>query len=225
MRRCRSLTAATGLALCLLAATALAAPKAARPRGVNTRTGRATPPFSQLVDSSGNVWVTSAGSHVVQGFSSSPLHPELRHFEMGWAAGVAADSQGNISVVNEGNNRVDEFSPEGNFIRTFGWGVKDGKAEAETCTSNCQAGIQGSGEGQMALPGGDAVDEKGILWVADVINQRVEEFTPTGEYITQFGSGGSAPGFSNPWGVAVAGGWAYVADAHKNEVQKWAVSE
>jgi hypothetical protein len=37
------------LCLCLLATPAAAASKAARPRGVNARTGRATPPFSELV--------------------------------------------------------------------------------------------------------------------------------------------------------------------------------
>jgi hypothetical protein len=183
------------------------------------------PTLGVAVDSSGNVWVTSAGSGVVQEFSSSPLHPELRQFRMGWASGVAADSQGNISVVNEGNNRVDEFSPEGNFIRTFGWGVQDGKAVLETCTSKCQAGIPGSGPGQMYLPGGVAIDEKGILWVSDVVNNRVEEFTPTGEYITQFGSGGGGPGFNTPWGPAVSGGSAYVTDRANNRVQKWTVTE
>jgi hypothetical protein len=44
-----ALSAAASLCGCLLAASAFAAPKSARPRGVNVRTGRAAPPFSQLV--------------------------------------------------------------------------------------------------------------------------------------------------------------------------------
>jgi sugar lactone lactonase YvrE len=185
-----------------------------------------SPTLGVAVDPSDNVWVTNAGGGWVQEFSSSPLHPELRQFRMGWAAGVAADSQGNISVVNEGNHRVDESSPEANFIRTFGWGVQDGKAALETCTSGCQAGIPGSEPGQMHFPGGVAVDEKGILWVSDVVNNRVEEFTPTGEYITQFGSGGGGTEqFSNPWGIAVAGGAAYIGDRGNNRVDRWNVSE
>jgi sugar lactone lactonase YvrE len=178
------------------------------------------------VDSSGDVWVTTAGYGYVQEFSSSPppLHEVRQFYGSGTVTGVAADAQGNIWVVNENHNRVDEYTPEGNFMRTFGWGVLDGHPEAETCTSNCQAGIPGSGPGQMDLPAGVAVDEKGILWVT--VNNSVEEFTPTGEYITKFGSGGSGPEqFNGPLGPAVGGGWAYVADSRNNRVQKWAVSE
>jgi hypothetical protein len=180
------------------------------------------------LDPSGNVWVTSSGYGSVQEFEASPPHKPLRQFSVpATAGGVAADSHGNIWVVAEDYNRVEEFSPEGQFLLTFGKHVnKNGSEKLETCTSECQAGIQGSGEGQMSLPGSVAVGEKGMLWVSDVGNNRVEEFTPTGEYITQFGSGGSGEGqFSRPWGPAVSGGSAYVTDRSNNRVQKWAVSE
>jgi streptogramin lyase len=84
---------------------------------------------------------------------------------------------------------VREFSNNLELKLGFGWGVKDEKGELESCTSECRAGLPGSGEGQFTSPTGVALDEKGILWITDSGNARVEEFTPTGEYITQFGSG------------------------------------
>ena len=68
--------------------------------------------------------------------------------------GVAVDGAGNVWVADAGNNRVEEFSSAGAFIKTVGWGVKNGKAEAETCTTSCKAGIAGSGNGQFKRPEG-----------------------------------------------------------------------
>src|SRR5262249_29417849 len=68
--------------------------------------------------------------------------------------GDAVDASGNVWVSDTANNRVEEFSSAGTFMMTFGWGVKDGKAEGETCTSteSCQAGIAGPGAGQLNEP-------------------------------------------------------------------------
>ena len=40
-----------------------------------------------------------------------------------------------------------EFSSEGTFLATWGWGVSDGKAEFEVCTSGCRSGLAGVGKG------------------------------------------------------------------------------
>ncbi len=71
-------------------------------------------------------------------------------------AGIAvSEATGDIYVVDAGNNRVVEFGPDHKFIRTWGWGVKDGKKEFEICEAGCRAGIGGHRQGQ--LHGADAI--------------------------------------------------------------------
>jgi tripartite motif-containing protein 71 len=119
--------------------------------------------------------------------------------------GVAVAPSGNLWVTDSYNSGVAELSASGGFISEFG--------------------TPGDGEAQFDQPAGLAVDAQGNIWVVDSYNQRVEELSPTGEYLTQLGSGGGAPGFWYPWGVAVAGGSAYVADSGNNRIQKWTVTE
>ena len=72
--------------------------------------------------------------------------------------GIAADPSGDVYVADQANNRIDEFSSVGAFIKAYGWGVSNGASAFETCTSSCQAGIAGGGAGQFTLPSGVAVD-------------------------------------------------------------------
>jgi DNA-binding beta-propeller fold protein YncE len=80
---------------------------------------------------------------------------------------------------------------------------------------------QGRGPGQFYNPYGVAVDASGNVYVAAVYNHRIQKFTTSGGYITQWGSNGSGQGqFYFPWGVAVdAGGNVYVADEMNNRIQ------
>jgi hypothetical protein len=55
--------------------------------------------------------------------------------------------------------------------------VADGKAAFETCTSGCQTGIAGSGDGQFIDPAGVAVDGSGHVFVVDDINNRIQSST------------------------------------------------
>jgi DNA-binding beta-propeller fold protein YncE len=142
------------------------------------------------------------------------------------AFGTAVNlSSGDVYVVDQGNDRVEQFDASGGFVRAWGWGVADGNAAFETCTSGCQAGQAGSGNGQLDGPQGIAIDQSGgSVYVVDANNNRVEKFSATGAYLSQFGSAGSAEGqFSGPQGVAVdpSDGSVYVADANNNRVEKF----
>jgi sugar lactone lactonase YvrE len=181
-------------------------------------------------DGRGDLFVTGASFGSLQKWSIATgkqvVNQVLTWFNGNYSPqnGVAVDQQGNVWVADESGNRVREYSNNLEFKRGFGWGVKDGKAEAETCTSEseCELGIAGSGEGQFNKPGYLAFDTNGDLWVADPGNNRVEEFSPRAEYITQFGSAGSGAGqFSSPQGIAIANGFGYVVDSGNNRVQKW----
>ncbi len=78
-------------------------------------------------------------------------------------SGVAVDAgSGDVFVADTANNRVDVFDPSKpvseQFVRAWGWGVLDGKAELEVCTSSCQAGIAGDEPGELEAPTFIAVD-------------------------------------------------------------------
>jgi sugar lactone lactonase YvrE len=138
-------------------------------------------------------------------------------------AGVAVDSSGNIWVADSANNRVEELSPAGAFIKTFGWGVSNGNKEFQTCMSGCLAGIAGSENGQFNGPWGIAIAPKGEVWVTDKGNSRLEEFSSEGKYITKFGKSGANPGeFEVPLGIAIGpDGNIWLAENSRNYVEEF----
>ena len=78
------------------------------------------------VDPSGNIWV--ADWHTTRCSSSTPntntsgssakKAPAKGQFK--GIGGIASDASGDIYVTDSGNNRVEEFSPLGAFLRQFG---------------------------------------------------------------------------------------------------------
>jgi hypothetical protein len=103
---------------------------------------------------------------------------------------------GDVYLVDRQNNRVDEFSGEGQFIRAWGWGVADGVTSAlQMCTATCFPGIPGSGAGQFDSPvlsDGIAVDSLGDVYVLDNNNSRVEKFSPEGQFDLEFAVSGTS---------------------------------
>ncbi len=108
---------------------------------------------------------------------------------------VAVDPNGNVWVADSGNNRVEEFNDNAEYLRQFG--------------------AVGSGPGQFRGPRGIAIDAAGNLWVTDGGNDRVEEFTPAGQFLVQYGSAGNEGlSFNEPSGIAVApNGLIWVVDS------------
>jgi hypothetical protein len=113
------------------------------------------------------------------------------------ARGVAVDEEEDLLyVADRGNNRIDVFDAStGDFIRAFGWGVDTGANELQVCTtaSTCQAGIAGSGAGQLKEIQGIAVDNysasPGGVYVFDAGNNRIQKFTSTGAFVWTAGDG------------------------------------
>ena len=73
-------------------------------------------------------------------------------------AGLSVDTSGNIFVVDEGNNRIQKFDSNGNFITKWG--------------------TQGTGDGQFEEPTGIALDSSGNVYVVDRGNSRIQVFAP-----------------------------------------------
>src|SRR5206468_3180577 len=82
-----------------------------------------------------------------------------------------------------------------------------------------QWGSYGQGNGQFFYPRGVATDAYGDVYVADAGNGRIQKFTGTGAYLTQWGSG---IGHFNPEFIATdAAGNVYAGDKNNYCTQKF----
>src|SRR5436305_13023410 len=79
--------------------------------------------------------------------------------------------------------------PAGAFVKAYGWGVSDGASKFEICTSTCQAGQAGGGAGQLYSPTGVATDPSGDVYVAELVNHRLDEFSAAGAFVKAYGWG------------------------------------
>ncbi len=140
-----------------------------------------------------------------------------------YPAGTGVDSSGNVYVADGQNHRIQEFTGAGAFVRMWGWGVDDGTAAFQSCTSGCQRGISGSGNGQFTSPSGITTDASGNVYVADTWNHRIEKYDSSGNFLFNWGSQGSGYGsFFTPIGIATnSAGDLFVADQNNNRVQKF----
>ncbi|MEJ0021441.1 MAG: 6-bladed beta-propeller [Candidatus Doudnabacteria bacterium] len=189
--------------------------------------GQTSLPVGVTVDASGNIYVADSGIRIekfdpsenfLSKFGNSSPEGELNN-----PIGIANDSSGNIYVVDQGNSRIQKFDPSGNFLSTFGWGVQTGADQFEICTSGCQTGIGGSGDGQFLVPGGIAIDSSNNIYVTDSSNHRIEVFNSGEGFVTQWGTEGSGDGqFEYPQGIVFdSSGNIYVVDASNNRIQKF----
>lgn len=91
--------------------------------------------------------------------------------------GVGTDAVGNCYVTDTNNRRVCVFDNAGRFIREFG---TYGEAIPPGTVKSTWQG------GQFAYPYGIAVSDNGRIYVADMLNGRVQYFTSRGRFIDFF---------------------------------------
>jgi DNA-binding beta-propeller fold protein YncE len=137
------------------------------------------------LDADGNIWATDVGAHVV--YKLSPMGQVLLTLgtkgqagEWNEAAGsrklnqpndVAIAGNGDVFVVQGhtpgplGDARVLKFDKTGKFIKS--WGGK------------------GKGPGQFEVAHGIAIDARGLLWVTDRENQRIQIFDADGTFVRE----------------------------------------
>jgi DNA-binding beta-propeller fold protein YncE len=142
--------------------------------------------------------------------------------QFGTATGLAVDpNDGSVYVADDFRQRIQKFQPDGDFVAAWGWGVDTGASAYEICTSGCQAGIAGSGDGQFSAPDGLATDSSGNVYVADINNHRIQKFGPDGDFLDKWGTSGAGEGqLNNPHGVGTDGsGNVYVADTFNHRIQ------
>jgi subtilisin family serine protease/sugar lactone lactonase YvrE len=186
--------------------------------------GQLSEPRGIALDSKDQVWVADSGNSRISKFdhAGKPLATygakgsALGQFGESSPAAIAVDPEGNVWAADTSNNRLQELNSEGKFLKAVGWGVKDGSAKLELCESSCQAGIAGSGQGQLDHPQGMALDAKGNVWVADSANNRLEEFNPKGEYLGQLKTTASATDLAFD-----AEGDIWVAEPSRNRIARY----
>ncbi|GGY38368.1 NHL repeat-containing protein [Pseudoduganella albidiflava] len=131
-------------------------------------------------------------------------------------SGLALDHAGNLYVADTGNHAIRRIAPDGTVT---------------TLAGNGQPGYV-DGRGNAARfngPVGIAVDDTGVVYVADTYNDRIRRIAPDGTVTTVAGSGqpglldgpGTAASFDTPGGIAVArDGTLFVADTGNHAVRR-----
>ncbi len=182
--------------------------------------GQLNTPRGLAVDSSGNVYISDSSNRIQKFDSSGNFITKWGTFGSGNGQfnnpqGIAFDSSGNIYVAEKGNKRVQKFDSSGNYITKWG--------------------SSGTGNGQFTNPTGIALDSSNNVYVSDTGNsgssgnKRIQKFTNSGVYTSQWGSYGTGNGqFTYAVGVAIdSSNNVYVADQappSNSRVQKFNTS-
>ena len=138
--------------------------------------------------------------------------------QLNFPRGVAADSSGNLFIVDQTNNRIRKVDASGNISTVAGGGGALGDGGPATSA-------------QLASPKHLAVDSSGNLFIADTSNHRIRKVDTSGTISTVAGNG--TPGFSGeggpatsaqlhfPHGVAVdSSGNLFISDVNNNRIRK-----
>lgn len=136
-------------------------------------------------------------------------------------SGIGVDDDDNIYVSDRVLNRVQKFDRDGNFLLMWGGGVATSADEFEICTSNCQAGSFGGGQGRFKQAEGIDVDTSVNVYVVDSIKDRVQQYDTGGNFIAVWGGSGSSEGeFVDPTQLTVSddGLTIYVADTGNHRI-------
>jgi hypothetical protein len=167
--------------------------------------------------------------------------------------GPGFDSAGNLFVADFGTNRIDVFNAAGEFLRAFGKEVNPDQlaANRNVCTtaSGCRAGLEDGSAGAISRPFDVKAAPNGQIIVSDFRGERIDIFTPGGEFLFAFGKAVNldptaanrdlctaasgcqvgtesavAGGFTAPGAVAIdGGGGIYVTDPGLNRVDQFGV--
>jgi len=149
-----------------------------------------------------NISMAFAEENIEYRFERSwPQLEQPWYFDQPTDIAVAPDSS--VYIADTYNHRIQQFSANGNFIRTWG--------------------NRGLEEGQFTYPGGIAVATNGHVYVADTVNHRIQQFSADGVFIRAWGGKGAEGGqFNEPHGLVIAGdGSVYVTDYYNHRIQKF----
>jgi DNA-binding beta-propeller fold protein YncE len=139
-------------------------------------------PHGMRFDREGNLWITDNGNHQVMKFT-----PEGKLL-------LTLGTKGKAATDNATFNRPTDiaFAPNGDFYVSDGYGnsrvvkfSKDGKYLLDW-------GKRGTGPGEFNLPHSVATDSKGLVYVSDRANNRIQVFDANGKFLKEWKHLGAA---------------------------------
>jgi DNA-binding beta-propeller fold protein YncE len=158
-------------------------------------------PHSIRIDPEGNVWTVDAESSLVLKFT--PEGRKLLEIPVG---GQPRDAKSRFCGTTDIT-----FAPNGHLY------ISDGYANARILEYSAEGkrirewGKHGTGPGEFQLPHGIAVDEKGVLYVADRENGRIQRFTLGGKYLGEWDNLGKT------FSLKISGGALYIGTQPRNQ--------
>ncbi len=182
------------------------------------------------VDTSGNMYLTDSSAarvvkldkngHYVTSWGSVGSGPgQFSNLYAGSAVmGIAVGPNGHVYVSDTWNGRVQEFTPDGKFVRAFG------RPNPNLTGGAAPAADSFYGPRQLAIA------PNGNLYVADTGNVRIQVYSPQGRHLFNIGTGSHGPEtaggrFFEPSGVAIdRKGIVYVADYWDKRIQRFTLN-
>lgn len=173
---------------------------------------------SVRVDPQDNIWTVDEGADVVVKFSqqfrvlmvlgrrpekvesaasSGPPAP-LPVWQFNRPTDVAFGLHGEIYVSDGyGNSRVVKYDKDGDWVKAWG--------------------RRGTGPGEFHIPHAIVTDARGLVYVGDRENKRVQVFDPDGKFLAEWDNVGA------PWAMCITPGprqFIYMADAWAGRIEK-----
>jgi hypothetical protein len=205
--------------------------------------------YGLAVDGSNNIWVAneqsnksinSGNGNVVKFSNTGQVLSGANGFSAGgifFPQGMAADTNGNVWVVDYGNSMISLLSPSGSAVNgATGWGsgqLSLPVAVAVDASHNAwlanQSGstithisADGSKVAQVTCcngASGVAVDQGGNVWVANFFGNSVSEVSSAGTVLLSGQTGG---GVDHPQGIAIDGaGKVWVGNFHAGTLSEF----
>jgi hypothetical protein len=196
----------------------------------------------------GDTYTVAGSAHGVPGDSGNGVRATSALLSA--PTSVALDKAGDVYITDSVNNRVVEVAASSHT--QFGIHMNAGDAYTVAGSATGSAGDAGDGgpatSALLNLPAGIAVDKTGNLFIADTVNNRIQEVPAAsgpqfgidmtaGDMYTVAGSadgayGGSGDGglgtsalLADPLGISVdSHGDVYIADSYNNRIQELAAS-
>jgi sugar lactone lactonase YvrE len=138
------------------------------------------------IDKEGNIWTTDVGAHTVM--KLSPQGQVLMTLGTKGKAGEWNEAAG-TQLFNEPNDIV--FAPNGDFFVSQGHSPGAGKGDPRVLKFDKNGkfiktwGGKGTEPGKFDVAHGMAIDAKGLLWVTDRENQRLQVFDQDGKFVRE----------------------------------------
>jgi DNA-binding beta-propeller fold protein YncE len=169
-------------------------------------------PHGLRVDRDDNIWTTDVASHVVY-----KMNPDGRILLVLGVRGNAGDMHpyGHLPLFNEPNDVA--FAANGDFFVTQGHGRGEPRVLKFDRDGNFIKawGKKGKGPGEFDIAHSIAIDAKGLVYVADRNNQRIQVFDADGNYVRESRHPGT------PCGLAISSDQhLWLAHGHAGQVLK-----